>query len=129
MLIKKVLDEEDVFSLLLTTPFCDHVILQSRGAHAREDFKDRMDELDYTKPLEGQTAIPMEQHWRKHTLSTQVRRPPHRAWLGRLHCSLRFWNSPSFFFANAFLVVLYHFLSFLRPCFGSLCALFLRFCL
>jgi len=42
---------------------------ESRGAHAREDFKDRMDELDYSKPLEGQVPIPMEQHWRKHTLS------------------------------------------------------------
>ena len=42
---------------------------ESRGAHAREDYKDRMDELDYAKPLEGQTPIPMEQHWRKHTLS------------------------------------------------------------
>merc|ERR1719442_300541 len=42
---------------------------ESRGAHSREDFKDRMDELDYARPLEGQTPIPMEQHWRKHTLS------------------------------------------------------------
>merc|ERR1712121_28526 len=42
---------------------------ESRGAHAREDFKDRMDEYDYSKPIEGQTKIPVEQHWRKHTLS------------------------------------------------------------
>ena len=42
---------------------------ESRGAHAREDYKDRMDELDYAKPLEGQTPLPMEQHWRKHTLA------------------------------------------------------------
>jgi len=42
---------------------------ESRGAHAREDFKDRMDEYDYSKPLEGQVALPEEQHWRKHTLS------------------------------------------------------------
>merc|ERR1712147_626302 len=42
---------------------------ESRGAHSREDFKDRMDELDYAKPLDGQTPIPMEQHWRKHTLA------------------------------------------------------------
>jgi len=42
---------------------------ESRGAHSREDFKDRMDELDYAKPLEGQTPLPMEQHWRKHTLA------------------------------------------------------------
>ena len=42
---------------------------ESRGAHAREDFKDRVDEMDFKKPLEGQKKIPMEQHWRKHTLS------------------------------------------------------------
>eukprot|EP00095_Tigriopus_kingsejongensis_P001474 maker-scaffold124_size330879-snap-gene-0.11 protein:Tk01474 transcript:maker-scaffold124_size330879-snap-gene-0.11-mRNA-1 annotation:"hypothetical protein DAPPUDRAFT_228809" len=42
---------------------------ESRGAHAREDFKDRMDEFDYKKPLEGQKEVPFETHWRKHTLS------------------------------------------------------------
>ena len=43
---------------------------ESRGAHAREDFKDRIDEYDYKKPLEGQTRLPVEKHWRKHTLTT-----------------------------------------------------------
>ena len=42
---------------------------ESRGAHAREDFKVRMDEFDYSKPLEGQKQKPIEEHWRKHTLS------------------------------------------------------------
>ncbi|KAL7669427.1 hypothetical protein ACOME3_010081 [Neoechinorhynchus agilis] len=42
---------------------------ESRGAHAREDFKQRVDELDYSKPLEGQQQKPFEQHWRKHTLA------------------------------------------------------------
>ncbi|XP_046672595.1 succinate dehydrogenase [ubiquinone] flavoprotein subunit, mitochondrial-like isoform X1 [Homalodisca vitripennis] len=42
---------------------------ETRGAHAREDFKTRIDEYDYTKPLEGQTPKPLEQHWRKHTLT------------------------------------------------------------
>lgn len=42
---------------------------ESRGAHAREDFQAREDEFDYAKPLEGQTARPLEQHWRKHTLA------------------------------------------------------------
>ncbi|XP_060590026.1 succinate dehydrogenase [ubiquinone] flavoprotein subunit, mitochondrial-like [Ruditapes philippinarum] len=42
---------------------------ESRGAHAREDFHQRLDEYDYSKPLEGQTALPLEKHWRKHTLS------------------------------------------------------------
>lgn len=44
---------------------------ESRGAHAREDFPHRMDELDYSKPAEGQTAKPMKEHWRKHTISNQ----------------------------------------------------------
>lgn len=43
---------------------------ESRGAHAREDFKSRIDEYDYSKPLEGQKKRPLEEHWRKHTLST-----------------------------------------------------------
>lgn len=42
---------------------------ESRGAHAREDFKDRLDEFDYSKPTTGQTPKSFEQHWRKHTLS------------------------------------------------------------
>jgi succinate dehydrogenase (ubiquinone) flavoprotein subunit len=42
---------------------------ESRGAHAREDFPNRIDEFDYSKPLEGQKRIPVEQHWRKHTLT------------------------------------------------------------
>ena len=28
-----------------------------------------MDEYDYSKPLDGQKKLPMEEHWRKHTLS------------------------------------------------------------
>uniref|UniRef100_A0A4W5LJF1 Fumarate reductase/succinate dehydrogenase flavoprotein-like C-terminal domain-containing protein n=1 Tax=Hucho hucho TaxID=62062 RepID=A0A4W5LJF1_9TELE len=43
---------------------------ESRGAHAREDYKDRMDELDYARPLAGQERKPFEEHWRKHTMST-----------------------------------------------------------
>ncbi|XP_055372880.1 succinate dehydrogenase [ubiquinone] flavoprotein subunit, mitochondrial [Condylostylus longicornis] len=41
---------------------------ESRGAHAREDYKLRVDEYDYSKPLEGQQMKPIDQHWRKHTL-------------------------------------------------------------
>eukprot|EP00918_Siedleckia_nematoides_P091494 GHVU01200942.1.p1 GENE.GHVU01200942.1~~GHVU01200942.1.p1 ORF type:complete len:505 (+),score=43.86 GHVU01200942.1:508-2022(+) len=43
---------------------------ESRGAQAREDFPVRVDEYDYTKPIEGQTKVPIEKHWRKHSLST-----------------------------------------------------------
>ncbi|XP_023164398.1 succinate dehydrogenase [ubiquinone] flavoprotein subunit, mitochondrial [Drosophila hydei] len=42
---------------------------ESRGAHAREDFKQRIDEYDYSKPLESQQKKPIEEHWRKHTLA------------------------------------------------------------
>jgi len=42
---------------------------ESRGAHAREDYKNRVDEYDYSKPIEGQQKKPIEQHWRKHTLA------------------------------------------------------------
>lgn len=71
---------------------------ESRGAHAREDYKIRLDEYvwtiffnifqalwfqvsllystnsfsfflkDYSKPIDGQQKKPVEQHWRKHTL-------------------------------------------------------------
>ena len=34
----------------------------------REDFKDRHDEYDYSKPLEGQKPLAFEDHWRKHTM-------------------------------------------------------------
>jgi len=44
---------------------------ESRGAHARDDYPNRSDEYDYTKPLEGQVAKPLDEHWRKHTLSYQ----------------------------------------------------------
>lgn len=41
---------------------------ESRGAHARDDFPDRLDELDYSKPLEGQTKKEFKDHWRKHSI-------------------------------------------------------------
>ena len=28
-----------------------------------------MDEFDYSKPIEGQKRIPIEKHWRKHTMA------------------------------------------------------------
>lgn len=43
---------------------------ESRGSHAREDYKKRIDEYDYAKPIEGQQKLPLEEHWRKHTLTT-----------------------------------------------------------
>lgn len=43
---------------------------ESRGAHAREDFPDRIDEYDYKKPVSEQEQVPFDDHWRKHTMST-----------------------------------------------------------
>ncbi|XP_045784400.1 succinate dehydrogenase [ubiquinone] flavoprotein subunit, mitochondrial-like [Maniola jurtina] len=43
---------------------------ESRGAHFRDDFPKREDEMDYSKDTKGQTAKPIEQHWRKHSLSS-----------------------------------------------------------
>ena len=57
---------------------------ESRGAHAREDFKDRIDEFDYSKPLDGQTRRPFEQHWRKHTL----------AWVDEKTGQVKLWYRP-----------------------------------
>ena len=42
---------------------------ESRGAHAREDYQLRSDEYDYKLPIQDQQRKPMEEHWRKHTLS------------------------------------------------------------
>jgi len=33
-----------------------------------DELQNRVDELDYSKPLEGQTKKSFDQHWRKHTL-------------------------------------------------------------
>lgn len=43
---------------------------ESRGAHARNDFKQRIDEYDYSKPIENQEKLPLDKHWRKHTISS-----------------------------------------------------------
>ncbi|EJW88872.1 succinate dehydrogenase flavoprotein subunit [Wuchereria bancrofti] len=44
---------------------------ESRGAHARDDFKQRIDEFDYSIPLAGQIKKPFKEHWRKHTVISQ----------------------------------------------------------
>lgn len=44
---------------------------ESRGAHARDDFPDRVDEMDYSKAVEGQQKKPLEKHWRKHSIINQ----------------------------------------------------------
>jgi len=44
---------------------------ESRGAHARDDFASRVDEYDYSKPLDGQKKKSFEEHWRKHSIIYQ----------------------------------------------------------
>uniref|UniRef100_A0A1I8BJ47 succinate dehydrogenase n=1 Tax=Meloidogyne hapla TaxID=6305 RepID=A0A1I8BJ47_MELHA len=44
---------------------------ESRGAHARDDYPNRSDEFDYSKPLEGQKKKTHEEHWRKHSIIYQ----------------------------------------------------------
>ncbi|XP_031767341.1 succinate dehydrogenase [ubiquinone] flavoprotein subunit, mitochondrial-like [Galleria mellonella] len=43
---------------------------ESRGAHFRDDFPKREDEMDYSKPTKDQTKKPLNKHWRKHSLTT-----------------------------------------------------------
>ncbi|KAJ8922771.1 hypothetical protein NQ315_007806, partial [Exocentrus adspersus] len=42
---------------------------ESRGAHARDDYKVRIDEYDYSKPVRKQKRRSIDEHWRKHTLT------------------------------------------------------------
>ena len=59
---------------------------ESRGAHSHEDFPDRVDEYDYSKSIDGQQMKPIEQHWRKHTMSycSMDTGKVRHGWFGRL---------------------------------------------
>ncbi|XP_045477483.1 succinate dehydrogenase [ubiquinone] flavoprotein subunit, mitochondrial isoform X2 [Harmonia axyridis] len=42
---------------------------ESRGSHHREDFPVRIDEFDFSQPLEHQKKRPIHEHFRKHSLT------------------------------------------------------------
>ncbi|KAF6200038.1 hypothetical protein GE061_006338 [Apolygus lucorum] len=65
----EALELQNLMCNAMHTIECALIRKESRGAHARDDFKNREDEMDYSKPLEGQTKKPIDQHWRKHSIS------------------------------------------------------------
>ncbi|XP_018406634.1 PREDICTED: succinate dehydrogenase [ubiquinone] flavoprotein subunit, mitochondrial-like [Cyphomyrmex costatus] len=65
----EALELQNMMLVCMHTVYAAENRKESRGSHAREDFKDRIDEYDYTKPLEGQKKRPYTEHWRKHSLT------------------------------------------------------------
>ncbi|XP_039957261.1 succinate dehydrogenase [ubiquinone] flavoprotein subunit, mitochondrial-like [Bactrocera tryoni] len=58
---------------LLVNAMCTMVAAEnrkeSRGSHMREDFRERIDEYDYSEAIECQEKCSFDEHWRKHTLT------------------------------------------------------------
>ncbi|XP_050452728.1 succinate dehydrogenase [ubiquinone] flavoprotein subunit, mitochondrial-like isoform X1 [Cataglyphis hispanica] len=65
----EALELQNMMIVCMHTVYAAENRKESRGSHFREDFKERIDEYDYAKPLEGQKKRPYSEHWRKHTLT------------------------------------------------------------